>query len=145
MREKSALQVVLERLKEVLEISEEKTIPTSPLPTGVKERVADLEKVVSEFTDLSEKLLRKMGATAQEIAPTSKQNNFLQEQDLATLQLGNELAQRARRKYSQLSFILRAVKSRGQINLNTGKETFLGKARRKKFHRIGGKDHWKPL
>lgn len=146
MAEKSALQVVLEQVKRLLQDAEDKKLPTGDLPNGIKERLNDLERVVSEFTDLSEKLLRKMGASPDEIAHAmAHPSKHLNESDAATLKLGNELMQKARRKHAQLSFVLKAVKARGATNLRTGKDLILGKSRQKKFRRVGGKDSWMPM
>jgi uncharacterized protein YoxC len=146
MKGKSALQVVLEQVKRLLQETEDRKIRGGPVPAEVKEQVADLEKIVSEFTDLSEKLLQRLGATPQEIQmATSRPSSHLSEEDAKVLQTGNTLLQQAKRKYAHLSLLMRAVKSRGEVNVNTGKSKVIGKARQKKFRRIGGKDSWRPM
>jgi len=122
-------------------------MPSKPLPKGIEKEVDELEKVVSEFTQLSENLLRALGASDDEVKNAMRSShNQLSAAELQQIKRSQVLMSEARRKHAQLGFIIRAAKERGDIDLGGGKKTkSTGEARRKKFRRVGGKKRWMPL
>ncbi len=144
--EKSTFQVMMERIHQVLRATEEKQISKEKLEPGVKEQVAELEKMVGEWTDLSNILLKQLGYTPEEAtALAAKPIPHLPEEDQRTFRYSHEVLQDARRKYTQAAMVLRAIKNRGEVNMRTGEKKVLGKSRQKKFRRVGGRGDWMPM
>ena len=147
---KSAFQVILEKIDQFMKDVEGKKVDkdkvTPEVRTHLKERLHELQQVVAEFTDLSNKMLSSLSVTPEEASKAaSKPIPFLNEADTETMRYSNEVLQRARRKQAELHMVMRAIRARGEANTTTGGKRVLGKARRKKFRRIGGKDNWMPM
>ncbi len=146
MKQKSAYQYLLEKTQEMMRRTEGREYAKGPLPEGLVERLNYLEKVVHEFILLNDKMLLKLGATPDEVRlALLKVNPFLNERDAETIRFGRQVLDDARKRYSQLSILIRAIKSRGEVDMRTGNRKVLGKSRKRKFRRVGGKDNWTPL
>ncbi len=142
---KTALDMVLDHLEEVLRLTRDGKLPDKPLPKDINKQVDELERVVSEFTQLSERLLKELGVSEQESQRVMREGpKHLSDGDARTLKRSSSLLSEARQKYAKLGFIIEAAKRRGDIDLGKGKKA-TGQARKKKFRRVGGKRTWMPM
>lgn len=146
MTSKSAFQVLLEHFQQLMRQTDDRTLSDAPVTQNLLDSVDELEKVVSEFKSLSDQMLQALNVTPQELREVQNEPPAsLNPTDAATLRLGQQVYHEACRKYAQLSTLLQAIKTRGQASPQSGKSQSVGKARQKKFRRVGGRDKWMPL
>lgn len=139
------LGIMLDQISRMLETTRKTltSLPSKEIPAGTIERVNELETMVGQYVDLSERLFVSMGYKKGELEAIVKDPSRFKESDQRTIARASKLKEEASSTYHNLSLIMQAVKKIGNLRSDDPKKRSAERA--KKFVRIGGRKGWTPM
>ena len=118
-------------------------LPLTELPPDTLERVNELETMVSQYVDLSERLCISLGYQKGDLESILKDPSRFKESDQRTIARATQLQAEANKTYHNLSLLMQAVKKIGNMRSLDPKKRSAERA--KKFGRVGGRKGWTPM
>lgn len=143
MLRRANLSQLLDQITKMLEMTNAAKKNDSPLPPGIEERVSELERIVSEFCTLSERMFKSAGYQQGELESLVKESKGIEERDQRTLQRAAQLQQEAGKTYFNLSLAMQVAKTVGNLRSEDPKKR--AQERQKRFGRVGGRKGWTPM
>ncbi len=136
---------MLEEVSKMLETTRSKIskMPATEIPPDTMERVNQLETMVSQYVELSERLFTSIGYKKGDLEAILKDPSRFKEGDQRTMARAAQLQEEASRTYHNLTLVMQAVKKIGNLRSEDPKKR--AAERVKKFGRVGGRRGWTPM
>ena len=145
MNRRPDLGRMLDQITEMLETTRAKLskLPAKEVPLETIERVNQLEAMVGQYVDLSERLFVSLGYKQGQLASILKDPSGVKESDRRTIERAKNLKAEVTYTYHHLSVIMDTIKKIGNTRSDDPKKR--AAARAKKFGRMGGRKGWTPM